>query len=285
MFHAFTKTRSRRTASFVAIPTALALGVYIFKARRETSSVSPNIQPDGAPKSVKTTVLEVGAKVLQAKEPLRGFNNYLVGFHPMSESPCHQMEAHHYCKQVNEEFAQCILTDGNTENANVTGLEYIISERLFNTLSAEEQKFWHPHNYEIFSGQLVGPGLPTVAEKELMKTKVNSYGKTVHTWRAKCWEGNQPYLDTLPKGEPLIAWSFNHDGEMKPELLAERDHNLSWTDTEAKRAERQDLVRYAHPQKGVNRLRPFYKDKQLAPTPGVVDAEAAVESSDASLPK
>ena len=44
-----------------------------------------------------------------------------------------------------------------------------ISERLFESLPAEERPSWHPHNYEILSGQLVGPGLPAAAEKALLK--------------------------------------------------------------------------------------------------------------------
>ena len=34
------------------------------------------------------------------------------------------------------------------------GLEYIISEKLHNTLPTDEKAYWHPLNYEILSGQL-----------------------------------------------------------------------------------------------------------------------------------
>lgn len=40
------------------------------------------------------------------------------------------------------------------------GLEYIISEKLYNTLPTDEKAYWHPLNYEILSGQLRRPGLP-----------------------------------------------------------------------------------------------------------------------------
>ena len=109
------------------------------------------------------------------------------------------MEAHHYCKQVNEDFAQCVLFDGNTSDANMNGVEYIISEAAFEKLPADEKKFWHPHNYEILSGQLVGPGLPQAAEKELMRMKMNSYGKTWHFWHTGA--PGKPG-DSMPLGEP-----------------------------------------------------------------------------------
>ena len=75
-----------------------------------------------------------------------------------------------------------MLFDGNGGNANLNGIEYIISEALFETLPPQERRFWHPHNAEILSGQLVAPGLPAVAETALMKSKMNSYGKTWHLW-------------------------------------------------------------------------------------------------------
>lgn len=38
----------------------------------------------------------------------------------------------------------------------------------------EERQYWHPHSFEIFSGQLVAPGLPASAEQQLMAELVNS---------------------------------------------------------------------------------------------------------------
>jgi hypothetical protein len=231
--------------------SALA-AAYVYNARRLSSQVPPHIRPEGAPKTIETKILEVGSKVLQSQAAMKNYNIYLVGFHPMVDDPCHQIEAHHYCKQVNEDFAQCLLFDSNTEDANLTGLEYIISEKLFHQLPDEEKGFWHPHNYEILSGMLTAPGLFEMAENRLMKTKINSYGKTFHTWRAKCWEGNKPYLDTLPKGDVLHSWSFNFDGEIKPEILQNRDENMH-VNTNAKRQNRVHLKAHTHAQEGVNK--------------------------------
>jgi hypothetical protein len=86
---------------------------------------------------------------------------YPVGFHPMKDGPAHQMEAHHFCHQVNEDFAQCVLFDGSTAQARLNGFEYIISEKLFASLREAERKYWHPHNGEILSGQPVAPASRT----------------------------------------------------------------------------------------------------------------------------
>jgi len=125
----------------------------------------------GEEKSGKTKVLEAGATALQSDGPPDKFNIHLVGIHPMKDDPLHQMDVHHFCHQLNEDFAQCALFDGDGDTARLNGVEYIISEKLFESLPKEERQYWHPHNYEILSGTLVGPGLPQKAEEELMQKR------------------------------------------------------------------------------------------------------------------
>lgn len=223
-------------------------------------------QPPGGDKSAETRTLELGAKVLQSNSPLGPMDIYLVGFHPMKDHPEEQMEAHHYCHQVNEDFAQCVLFDGNTKTANLTGIEYIISARIFESLPQDERKFWHPHNGEILSGQLVAPGIPAMAEKALMKGKMNSYGKTWHLWNT----GMQGQVaDKLPMGEPMLAWSFNRDGEARPGLIEQRDKRMN-IDTGETRRERNDLRALAKPQEGVDALKGAFP-RPTQDIPGVVD--------------
>ena len=234
--------------------------------------------PPGADKSATTRTLEAGAKVLQRTSPLGPMDIHLVGFHPMKDHPDKQVVAHHYCHQVNEDFAQCVLFDGDGRGANLNGIEYIVSERLFETLPAGERAFWHPHNGEILSGQLVAPGIPEVAEKALMKQKMNSYGKTWHLWdTGPTGQGG----DKLPLGPPMLAWSFNRDGEVQPELIAQRDRSLR-IDSADKRRRRADLQPLARPQSGVDDLKAAFPNAQ--PIPGVVDRKAAGAAAPASAP-
>lgn len=222
----------------------------------------------GAEKTTLTQTLEFGATVLQSTAALDPFDIYLVGFHPMKEDPSHQMEAHHLCQQVTEEFAQCVLFDGNHENARLNGIEYIISARLFDALPAEEQQYWHPHNYEILSGQLVAPGLPQLAEEKLMEQKMNSYGKTWHLWNTNDAD-SEP---SLPLGDAMLGWSFNRDGEAYPELIRQRDEKLG-IDTAERRKQRQNLVPLARPQKGVDALNKAFPEPTRA-IPGVAEDTA-----------
>ncbi len=197
----------------------------------------------GDKKSTTAQLLDSGAAALQNFAPIKEINLYLNAFHPLKNDFTHQMEAHHYCQQMNEDFTQCILYDANTIEAHMVGIEYIISEKLYKTLDKNEKNYWHPHNYEILSGQLVAPGLPDKIEKEALKRKINSYGKTWHVWMSNI-PGN-----TLPRGEPKLAWSFNSDGQVDSALISQRDKKFN-IKTSEKSKQREDLKQFARPQAG-----------------------------------
>ncbi|WP_437675565.1 OBAP family protein [Sorangium sp. So ce131] len=218
--------------------------------------------PPGQEKKVDTKILEKGAEALQDLSPVRAIDHYLDGFHVMKEKPDLHMEAHHYCKGVNEEFTQCVIFDGNTKDANIIGVEYIISEAMFEGLPEDEKKSWHPHNYEILSGQLTLPGVPAVAEKAALKKKMNSYGKTWHIWDTG--HAGHPAAHNLPVGPPLLAWSYNRDGEMPAELVEARDKRTG-INTAEKRKERADLAAAANPQRGVDDLKSRFPNATGAP--------------------
>lgn len=199
-----------------------------------------------------TKVLEKGAEALQDLSPIRAIDHYLDGFHVMKDDTSLHMEAHHFCKGMNEEFTQCVIFDGNTEDANIIGVEYIVSERLFESLPDAEKKLWHPHNYEILSGQLIMPGVPDVAEKAALAKKLNSYGKTWHIWDTG--HVGHPASHDLPVGNPMLAWSYNRDGETPVGLVQARDQRMR-VSTAEKRRDRADLAAKAKPQMGTDELK------------------------------
>lgn len=225
--------------------------------------------PPGAEKSVRTEMLEAGARALQTGAPTSRLDLHLTGIHPLKGMAGHQMVAHHYCEQVNEDFAQCALFDDDGEQARLNGIEYIISARVFESLPAEERAYWHPHNYEILSGQLVAPGLPDAAETAFMRGKMNSYGKT---WQL--WDTGAPgrAAAALPAGDPLLAWSLNRDGEADPALLDDYQRRQR-IDPEKKRAERGELKTLARPQEGVDALKGRF-GRDTRDLPGVQERKA-----------
>jgi hypothetical protein len=226
------------------------------------------IAPAGEGRSLWRKTLEAGAALIQDTTPLKDFDIYVAGLHCAKDEPEMQMEAHHYCRQVNQDLLQCTIFDGNTIDANLIGIEYIISERLFEELPDDEKPSWHPHNYEILSGQLVAPGLPEIAERAFLKELMNSYGKTWHTWHTGRHDGEAG--DPLPFGEAKLMWSFNRDGEADESLKQNFNRNMK-VDEADKRNQRAGFVDLAHPQHGVDAMAAQFEVTE--PLRGVVDAD------------
>jgi hypothetical protein len=210
----------------IACVTALALTA----CNKETRS---DVQAPGATESTKTKVLEAGAAVLQNKPPIEAINAYLDGFHFYNGRQTIQMEAHHYCSILNDDLIQCVIYDGNVKDSKIMGVEYIVSEKLFKGLPENEKALWHSHVQEVKSGQLIAPGIPEVAEKELMKKLIHTYGKTWHTWHTD--------LDkTLPLGVPQLMMGFTADGQADPAMVAARDKRFG-IDSAQKKKHREDI--------------------------------------------
>jgi hypothetical protein len=191
-------------------------------------NTAPNVTPPGEEKSAKTATLEAGAAMLQSKAPLDALNVYMDGFHFYNGNMKGQMEAHHYCAPINEDVIQCVIYDGNGKDARLMGVEYIVSEKIFQTLPENEKKLWHSHVHEVRSGQLIAPGIPETAEHELLEKIVSTYGKTWHTWHTD-------QKNTLPIGYPQLMMGFTADGQINPQLVAERDKRFGISSEEKKK--------------------------------------------------
>ena len=212
---------------------ALTLFVPLVLAGCGANNSGSQTTVSGEKTSAKMQTLETGAAVIQSRPPIDAISTYLDGFHFYNGNKKGQMEAHHYVTVLNDDVMQAVIYDGNTADARLMGVEYIISERLFKTLPAEEKKLWHSHRYEVKSGSLIAPGLPAAADKALMGNIVNTYGKTWHTWHTE----SSP---NLPLGVPALMMGFTADGQLKPSLLAERDRRFN-VNTEAIKEARKDM--------------------------------------------
>jgi len=122
----------------------------------------------------------------------------------------------------------------------------MITSKIFDTLPAEEKKYWHTHNFEVKSGMLVMPQpktspAPSIAWEKIedaqMQSLTNFYGKTYHLWQVD--RG-----DPIPLGEPSLMGSFTKEAQLPTELvddLKKRDKELG-VDTESKRSRREHIV-------------------------------------------
>lgn len=209
---------------------AMASICFSLAACDEVNTTS-NVAAPGAAETARTRVLEAGAAALQKKPPIEAINAYLDGFHFYNGRQRAQMEAHHYCSILNEDVTQCVIFDGNTKDTKIVGVEYVLSAKLFAGLPCEEKALWHSHVHEVKSGQLVAPGIPEAAEKELMKKMIGTYGKTWHTWHTE---------SQLPVGVPQLMMGFTADGQVDPDMVAARDKRFG-IDSAGKRQTRKDI--------------------------------------------
>jgi hypothetical protein len=214
--------------------TLTPLAAAVLLAACGGNNTDSRVAAPGQDEATKTEVLEAGADLLQSKAPLRQLDAYLDGFHFYSGNMQGQMEAHHYCGHLNEEVIQCVIFDGNGGDAKIMGVEYIVSREQFVKLPEEEKRLWHSHVHEVKSGQLIAPGIPEAAEHELMEKLVGTYGKTWHTWHTD-------RQDTLPLGTPMLMMGFTADGQIKEQLVADRDQRFGVSSAD-KRANRADIV-------------------------------------------
>jgi Protein of unknown function (DUF1264) len=212
--------------------TFCAIGLAVLSACGGENTNS-NVAAPGTEEAAKTKVLEAGANLLQDKAPLNSLNAYLDGFHFYSGNPQGQMEAHHYCGHLNEDMIQCVIFDGNASNAKIMGVEYIVSRNLFAQLPPEEKHLWHSHVHEVRAGSLIAPGIPEIAEHELMEKLAGTYGKTWHTWHT-----DQKLQ--LPLGTPMLMMGFVDGHSADPKLVADRDRRFD-VSSERKREQRSDI--------------------------------------------
>ncbi|HWL68020.1 MAG TPA: OBAP family protein [Geminicoccus sp.] len=186
-----------------------------------------------------TGMLATGADLLQSKGPVNDIDMYLNGFHFYADDLGRQIEAHHYCTHVTEDFIQCLIYDGNRSGARLIGIEYIVSERVFLTLPEEEKRLWHSHRHETLSGTLVMPSIPETVENMAIAKLVTTYGKTWHTWQID-------RDSELPLGIPQLMMAFTADGQLRREMVEARDRALEISTAET-RAGREEMAKDAPP--------------------------------------
>jgi hypothetical protein len=99
-----------------------------------------------------------------------------------------------------------------------TGVEYIVSDAIFERLPPEEQRLWHSHAYEVKAGLWTDVGVPEALQRSEMASLAKTYGKFWCTWQVD--RG-----DALPLGAPALMVSPQavEPGRARGDLVARRD--------------------------------------------------------------
>lgn len=186
------------------------------------SSGGTDQRTPGQPMTMMQHMIDKGAEMMQSLKPIKQFSQHVCTFALYSQDMSRQVETHHFVHRLNEDFCQCAVYDTDDRAGRLIGVEYIISDRLFEALPPDEQKLWHSHASEIKSGLWMNPRVPEAVVKTELDSLAKTYGKFWCTWQID--RG-----DLLPVGEPALMMSPQAEppGLVKPALVQERDHKYN----------------------------------------------------------
>ncbi|MQM23342.1 hypothetical protein Taro_056406 [Colocasia esculenta] len=206
-----------------------------------------HVEVPGEPTHTGTAMVETATAAIQSFAPINKIHQHLCAyydttlsfsrlsrlhiFHFYGDDMSRQVEAHHFCSHQNEEVRQCLIYDSPEADARLIGVEYIISDVLFLTLPDEEKPLWHSHEYEVKSGALFMPSVPSAAQRQDLQKVSRTYGKTFHFWQVD--KG-----DPLPLGIPQVMMALTRDGQLYDSLAedVEKRFGMSFAKEREKRA-------------------------------------------------
>jgi len=226
----------RSTQVGVTAMAAAALGIFGTSDKDKSNISSPQNVP-GDRETVKSMVGENLSTMIQNFAPINSFKTHLTNIRLYSNDMRRQIVTHEYMSHINEDVMQSVLMDSDKSGARIVGVEYIITEKLYNQLPEDEKKLWHSRAYEVKSGMLVAPGMPYSMEHRLMSDLAPTYGKTFALWHVDS--------DPLPLGVPQLLVAPNREGVVNKQLLNARDYRFG-IDTEKERRNRTDIAEPRH---------------------------------------
>jgi Protein of unknown function (DUF1264) len=121
-----------------------------------------------------------------------------AGVHLQKDKPTNAQIAYHYCKPLNSDVNQCILYDGTGPDARLIGIEYLVTDAIYQTMPEAEKAYWHDHNFEVDSKLIRSLTQSGAEEAATLGVVRKLWGKVYHTWV----EGK-----TYPEGPPKLFWS------------------------------------------------------------------------------
>ena len=107
------------------------------------------------------------------------------------------MIAHHWCKAVRGGMTECLLYDGDADDARLVGAEVIVGPDVYQKFRAAEKKLWHFHKTEIPKVSATLPDLSADEAAKVVKDIENTYGKIYLLW--------DPGKGDVPTGRPSLT--------------------------------------------------------------------------------
>lgn len=130
-----------------------------------------------------------------AGTPQKGFDLHVDAKHYVQTE---RVAVHHWCKTINERLVECLLFDGDTANANLIGIETIVTNDVWNTFTKEQQKEWHDHATEIIEAEATLPDTPSEEAAKIVEFLKGTHGRVIYIWNfpSDDWPTIRPFLDS-----------------------------------------------------------------------------------------
>lgn len=197
-----------RLGVFLACVLCLALGAYLGGTGRSNSAFAfqhgqEKAKMASGPKAPIEEILHC---------PLA-----FAGVHLMKDVPERSAVAYHFCKPLNESVNQCVLYDGTGPNAKLIGIEYLVTDAMYQKFPAEEKAYWHDHKHEVDAGLIRSLTQKGEEEKATLGVVRTLWGKVYHTWASG---------EDYPRGPARLFWAVTgqdpyelpKDAKLPPEL-------------------------------------------------------------------
>ncbi|XP_006644656.2 oil body-associated protein 2B [Oryza brachyantha] len=177
-----------------------------------------SVPPPGKATTVSSQLLDMGAQAVQALKPVHQMKQHACSFALYAHDLGRQVEVHHFVSRLNQDVLQCAVYDSDRPSARLIGVEYIVTDAIFESLPPEEQKLWHSHAYEVKAGLWTDVGVPEALQSSEMARMAKTYGKLWCTWQVD--RG-----DALPLGAPalMVSPQAAEPGRVRAELVRGRD--------------------------------------------------------------
>lgn len=132
---------------------------------------------------------------LKTLGPQQGFDLHVDAKHYVKDA---RVPVHHFCKTINNDLIECLLFDSDEANANLVGVETIITKNFWATFTPEQQKEWHDHATEIIEAEATLP--ETIPEKaaEIVEFLKGTRGRVIYFWNfpKENYPVARPFLDS-----------------------------------------------------------------------------------------
>jgi hypothetical protein len=176
-----------RLALLFTCGASLAVGVFLGGAARSTPAHADDHPTGKVAGGVKAPIEEI------LHCPLA-----FAGVHLMKDVPERSAVAYHFCKPLNDDVNQCVLYDGTGPNAKLIGIEYLVTDAMYQKFPAEEKAYWHDHKHEVDAGLIRSLTQTGDDEKATLKVVRTLWGKVYHTWASG---------EDYPRGPARLFWS------------------------------------------------------------------------------